>query len=155
MNLVTADVHTLAARIAAEATDDRIDDTTFRRRAKRTAAQVLKILEAAGPQRGARRDAPSATPRYVFVAVPNGIGGTSCISIASPVFDMLASRLGGARSVTALARQVAAGHKPATGVSRSAYVLKRLEQRATRRAQTASQAPSSNRGGVTPKRRNP
>ena len=132
---MATDIQTLAARIAADATDQQIDDAAFRQRTKRAAARLLKLLGAADGQRAAPRQGTATAPRYMYVAVPNGAGGVTSVSITRAVFDELAARLGGARAATALARQVAAGHKPGTGISRSAYVLKRLQQRAARAGQ--------------------
>ena len=76
--------------------------------------------------RGARQSA------YRFIAVPNGAGGTTSISLSNATFEELARALGGPRQVSALARQVEHGHKLESGVTGSAYVLKRLRQRAAR-----------------------
>lgn len=144
---MTAELRELAAKLAADALNERIDDAAFRRRARRAATRLQKLLaeEQAGAPRGSRapgrraRAAPAA--RYVFVAVPNGSGGTTSVSIAHPVFEDLADALGGRAQVTALARKVAVGHRPESGVSRSAYVLRRLQQRAAKAAEpTASTA---------------
>lgn len=127
------DVQALAARIAADATNGQIDDAAFRHRTKRTAANVLRVPEAQGPRRAAPpRPATSLGSRYVFVGVPDGAGGATCLSIARTVFNELAARLGGARAVSALARWVAVGHRPEIGMARSAYVRKRLQQYAAK-----------------------
>lgn len=125
----------LVARLLTDATDARLDDTAFRQRAQRTVRRLQQALSP--PPRiqgnGITTRAGAAPPaRYRFVAVPNGAGGITSVSLATAVFDELAGALGGAEAVTALARRVARGHKPDSGVSRSAYVLRRLRQAAER-----------------------
>ena len=123
---MVTDVKTLAARILADASDVRIDDATFRRRAMRLARTV---------QRETQQSAQARAARYVFVAVPRGDGGTASISIAVDTFEELAGALGGRREVAAAARKLAAGYKPESGLSRTNYVRRRLQQLAARKAQ--------------------
>ena len=143
---MTTQVQDLAAKLAADAKDERIDDAAFRRRARRAAAKLQRLLEEQGapPGRGGRpsasRKSVSAQSRYVFVAVPNGTGGMTSVSIVNSVFDELAEALGGRNQVTALARKLALGHKPDSGISRSAYVLRRLQQRAAKAAPTTERS---------------
>lgn len=134
-------IDALIARLRASAADPSIEDAAFRTLAKRIAQQLAKLPEAAltprsrirvGRTAGRPNQAQPAGARYVFVAVPNGRGGTASVSVSKPVFSEMARALGGAAAVTALARKVAAGHKPESGVSRSRYVRLRLEQRAAR-----------------------
>lgn len=120
---MTDELKKLAARIVADAADDRIDDASFRRRALRVANQL---------QRESQRMAEARPARYVFVAVPRGDGGTASISIAVETFDALAQALGGRREVAAAARRLALGFKPESGLSRSNYVRRRLQQRAAK-----------------------
>ena len=157
---MSTQVRDLAAKIAADAKDDRLDDAAFRRRARRAAAKLQQLLEEEAPlaPRGGRAAVPASrksTPaqsRYVFVAVPNGTGGMTSVSIVNSVFDELAESLGGRNQVTALARKLALGHKPDSGVSRSAYVLKRLQQRAASAASASTARSSTERRGASNKR---
>lgn len=150
----------MAAKIAADAKDDRIDDAAFRRRARRAAAKLQQLLEEQTPspaRRGGRPASSSkaapAQSRYVFVAVPNGTGGMTSVSIINSVFEDLAKALGGRNQVTALARKLALSHKPDSGISRSAYVLRRLQQRAaTASSSTSSARSSAERRGAPGKR---
>ena len=141
--MATPDPHKLIARIVTDAADERLDDAAFRARAQRAARQLQRALEqAVGPAATGRAratggkhqagDLQRSACRYI--AVPNGAGGTTSISLSNAIFEELADALGGAAQVNALARKVAVGHKPDSGVSRSAYVLKRLRQRAARAA---------------------
>ena len=137
-------LHKLIDRIVSDATNAQLDDATFRARAQRIAKQLQRALaEPAAPAAAARKNAagkrgrpaaPSRRSAYRFIAVPNGDGGTTSVSLSNANFDELAQALGGNAQVTALARKVAASHKSDSGVSRSAYVLKRLRQRAARAA---------------------
>lgn len=140
-----SDPQKLLARIVADAADDRLDDASFRRRAERAGRRALRALEqsaAPAAARGAhaatgtagRRTIAAQPSPYRFVAVPNGAGGTTSVSLSASVFEELAQALGGPAKVAEHARKAAAGHKPDSGVSRSAYVRKRLQQRATRAA---------------------
>lgn len=156
---MTTQVRDLAAKIAADAKDDRLDDAAFRRRARRAAAKLQQLLEEQAPpaRRSGRPASPSkgapAQSRYVFVAVPNGTGGMTSVSIVNSVFDELAKALGGRNQVTALARKLALSHKPNSGMSRSAYVLRRLQQRAATASSAAGAAqPSTPRRGAAGKR---
>lgn len=156
---MTTQVRDLAAKIAADARDDRIDDAAFRRRARRAAAKLQQLLEeqASPPARRSGRPAsPSkaapAQSRYVFVAVPNGTGGMTSVSIVNSIFDELAKALGGRNQVTALARKLALSHKPDSGISRSAYVLRRLQQRAATAGSAAGARSVTERRGAPSKR---
>ena len=124
------DLHKLIGRLVTDAVDKRLEDAAFRARAERTARQLQRVLGQAAD--GRRQAAGARRPAYRFIAVPNSAGGTSCVSVSSATFEELARALGGDTQVSALARKVAAGHRPETGVSRSAYVVKRLRQRAAR-----------------------
>lgn len=133
--MTTADPHKLVARIVADAADEQLNDAAFRTRTQRAARQLQRALEqlpasAANPSR--RQAGGGRRPSYRFIAVPNGAGGTTSISLSTATFAELAQALGGDKQVSALARKVAVGHKPDSGVSRSAYVAKRLQQRAAR-----------------------
>lgn len=139
----------LIARLRSSAVDRSIDDAAFRALAKRIAQQLAKLPEATatatqrgrirvGRTAGRANQVQPAGARYVFVAVPNGRGGTASVSVLKPAFSEMARALGGPAAVTALARKVAAGHKPESGVSRSRYVRIRLEQRAARQARRLS-----------------
>ena len=90
--------------------------------------EALAEQQAAQTARGARRS--SSNSRYVFVAVPNGSGSTTSVSIVASLFDELARALGGRQEVSTLARKVAAGYNPSSGIPRSAYVRMRLQRRA-------------------------
>ena len=136
-------LHKLIDRIVSDATDAQLDDATFRVRAQRIAKQLQRALAEPAAPAAARKNAagkrgrpaaPSRRSAYRFIAVPNGDGGTTSVSLSNDNFDELAHALGGNAQVTALARKVAASHKSDSGVSRSAYVLKRLRQRAARAA---------------------
>ena len=120
---MTVELRKLAARIVADAADVRIDDASFRRRALRIANKLQRESQRLGQARPAR---------YVFVAVPRGDGGTASISIAVDTFDELARALGGRREVAAAARKLALGFRPETGLSRSNYVRRRLQQKAAK-----------------------
>lgn len=137
------DLHKLIRRIVADAADAQLDDAAFRVRAQRAAKQLQRALGEPPTPATKRKNAPvnrarpakrSGRSAYRFIAVPNGTGGTTSVSVANTTFDELAQALGGNAQVTALARKVAASHKSDSGVSRSAYVLKRLRQRAARTA---------------------
>lgn len=138
----TDEVHKLLGRIVADAADERLDDAVFRRRTARAARQLQGMLEphrhAARPRAGAvstrnrLADPSMRQPRYRYIAVPNGVGGTTSVSLSNSVFEELARAMGGPAKVTEQARKVAASHKPDSGMSRSAYVLRRLRQRASR-----------------------
>ena len=123
--------------------DEQLDDAAFRARAQHAARQLQRALEqsdapaatrAAGATGRKRQAGDSQRSAYRYIAVPNGAGGTTSISLSNATFKELAEALGGAAQVNALARKVAVGHKPDSGVSRSAYVLKRLRQREARAA---------------------
>ena len=142
--MATSDPHKLIARIVGDAADKQLDDAAFRARAQRAARQLQRALEqsdtpaatrAAGATGRKRQAGDSQRLAYRYIAVPNGAGGTTSVSLSNGTFEELAQALGGPRQVNALARKVAAGHKPESGVTRSAYVLKRLRQRAARAAQ--------------------
>ena len=133
----TPDPHKLIARIVADATDERLDDAAFRARAQRAAHQLQRALaqsvapsaaRAAGATGRKRRAVDSQRPAYRYIAVPDGAGGLSSVSLAIATFEELAAALGDSKQVIALAKKVAIGHKPASGMSRSAYVAKRLRQ---------------------------
>lgn len=138
----TTDPGKLLDRILIEAADKRLDDAVFRRRTARAARQLQSMLgqparSAATKRAGAaptrRQSAARAVqPRYHYVTVPNGAGGTTSVSLSNAVFDELAQALGGAAKVTEHARSVAGSHEPGSGMTRTAYVLKRLRQRAAR-----------------------
>ena len=139
--MATPDPHQLIARIVADAVDEQLDDTAFRARTQRAARQLQRALEqstapattrAVGATGRKRQAGESQRSAYRYIAVPNGAGGTTSISLSNATFAELAEALGGPRQVNALARKVAAGHQPDSGVSRSAYVLKRLRQHAAR-----------------------
>lgn len=141
------DIDALIARLRASAVDRSIDDAAFRALARRIAQQLAKLPGPAaiprsrirvGRTAGRANPAQPAAARYVFVAVPNGRGGTASVSVSKPVFSEMARALGGAAAVTALARKVAAGHNPESGVSRSRYVRIRLEQRAAKQSRLLS-----------------
>ena len=139
-----ADPQKLLARLIDQAADREIDDASFRRRMLRASRQLQNLLgNEAAPAAPAARTAARARPAaaaaarpspYRYIAVPNGAGGTTSVSLSTEVFDELASAMGGPAKVAEQARKVAVGHKPDSGVSRSAYVLRRLQQRAARAA---------------------
>lgn len=127
--------------MVADAADEQLDDATFRACTQRAARQLQRVLEqaaapdatrAAGATGRKRQVGDSQRSAYRYIAVPNGAGGTTSISLSNATFAELVEALGGPRQVNALARKVAVGHKPESGVTRSAYVLKRLRQRAAR-----------------------
>lgn len=135
------DLQKLIRRIVADAADSQLDDASFRIRAQRAAKQLQRALGEPPAPATKRRNAVgdrgrpagrSGRSAYRFIAVPNGTGGTTSVSVANTTFAELAQALGGNAQVTALARKVAASHKSDSGVSRSAYVLKCLRQRAAR-----------------------
>lgn len=133
------DLHTLITRIAADAVDREIDDASFRRRTQRAVRQAQRAIEqpfCSAKIREKTRGQPKASavrrPAYRFIAVPNGAGGTTSVSMSNSAFEELAQAFGSDAQVNALARKVAVGHKPESGISRSAYVVKRLRQRAAR-----------------------
>lgn len=115
----TNELRSLAMRILADASDDRIDDATFRRRALRLANKL-------------RRDSQAA--RYVFLQVGRSDGGAACVSIKAEDFAELAHAMGGRKAVSAAAKRVAVGYKADSGVSRSHYVRSRLQRRLLARA---------------------
>ena len=126
----------LLARMAADANDDGLDDAAFRQRTLRAVKRLQRELVPQPAVRPARRSRASAKPSaaYRYIAVPNGAGGTTSVSLSGAAFEELAQTLGGAAQVNELARKAALGHKPESGISRSAYVRKRLQQRAARAA---------------------
>lgn len=142
----TADPQKLLARLIDQAADREIDDASFRRRMLRASRQLQNLLgngheqaEAAPAGKPAARGrapaAPAARPSpYRYIAVPNGSGGTTSVSLSIEAFEELAEVMGGPAKVAEHARKVAVGHKPDSGISRSAYVLRRLQQRAARAA---------------------
>ena len=130
------------ARIVVDALDDRIDDATFRLRARRAAWELLGALEQMRALSGspqplvcAEADRPPGAARYKYVSVPNGRGGKTSVSISSDLFEQLAVALGGPTQVMSLARRLALSHPLGSNVSRSAYVRRRLQQRAAKLAQ--------------------
>lgn len=137
-----SELRNLLDQIIRDAVDERIDDATFRRRARRAAKRIERAFEqvaAAAPSRPGSRSkrarAKSASgARYKFVAVPNGRGGMTSVSIPVAVFDELADSLGGDAKVTALARKVATGYRPESGAIRSGYVLRHLRRHAQKAA---------------------
>lgn len=131
--MTNTQMQALVGRILADAADTRIDDAAFRQRAKRAAARIGRALgEGARAGRAGRRAAAKAPPRYAFIAVPTVAGGVASISMPRPTYEALAAALGGAEQVNAMARKVALGHRPASGLSRSGYVRRRLQQLAAR-----------------------
>ena len=127
------------ARIVVDALDDRIDDATFRLHARHAAWELIGALEQIRALSGSPQLLPSAATdrqpgaaRYKYVSVPNGRGGKTSVSISSDLFEQLAAALGGPTQVMALARRLALSHSLGSNVSRSAYVRRRLQQRAAK-----------------------
>lgn len=139
-----ADPQRLLARLIDQAADRNIDDASFRRRMLRASRPLQALLGQEATEAVEAEDkAPAARSRlakpaaarpapYRYIAVPNGSGGTTSVSLGVAVFDELAEALGGRAKLAEHARKAAAGHKPDSGMSRSAYVLRRLQQRAAR-----------------------
>lgn len=126
----------LLARMAADAADEDLDDAAFRQRTLRAVKRLQRELVPHPTARSVRRSYAGAKPSaaYRYIAVPNGAGGSTSVSLSSAAFEELAQVLGGAAQVNELARKAALGHKLESGISRSAYVRKRLQQRAARAA---------------------
>lgn len=119
--MAKSELQALVERMLANAADDRIDDVAFRRQATRLAARIERTLT-------------QAASRYAFIAVPNGTGGMASVSMPRAIYEELATAVGGNDRLNALARKVACGYRPAAGMSRSAYVRKRLQHLAARSA---------------------
>lgn len=118
-------VASISAKLAAAARDSSLEDAVFRARAKRLASQLVKLI----PAQGAASRRPGG-PAYHFITVDNGSGGTSSVSVRKEVFEALVEALGSRKAVTDLARKAALKYEPNAGLSRSAFVRLRLEQRA-------------------------
>lgn len=143
-------LHQVVSQLRSDADNPAIDDATFRRRALRLANRLRQAagfratdyrafpgartgtpgrLSRAAPSELSRR-AADQRPRYRFIAVPNGAGGMTSVSIRIDRFENLSRRLGGAKEVMRLSRELALGHRPDSGVTRSRYVLMRLLRKA-------------------------
>lgn len=117
----------LIEQILEDASSKRIGDAAFRQRVRRVAAKLQRLADEqpAAP----RRPRKPGAGQYVFIGVPTADGRITSISIAADTFAQFEQALGGRREVAAAARKVALGHKPESGMSRSAYIVRRLRQR--------------------------
>ena len=165
-------LYRIVSQLQADADNHVIDDATFRQRALRLATRLGKTAWLERRDYGAFVDSQTGTPKrvsqaarderarraayrrlhYKFIAVPNGGGGTTSVSIRIDHFEHLSRTLGGAQEVMRLSRELAWGHRPDSGVTRSRYVLMRLlrkaEAVARKSAVTAKQSPSIRRTGA-------
>lgn len=124
----------LVASLLADAASDQLDDAGFRQRAARTAQRLQRGLERQriDEEAARRRSAAASAARYKFIAVPRP-GGSASVSITRAEFDRLVGMLGSPQAVAGLARKVAPGYRPESGMTRSAYVRKRLLRHAAGR----------------------
>lgn len=124
------DPQALVARILSDAASSHIDDATFRQRASRMVRRLQRELDQQLAEQAAIRKHSNvaSASRYKFIAVPSE-GGSTSVSILRSRFEELVRVLGSPQAVTALARKAASGFKPESGMSRSAYVRRRLQQR--------------------------
>ena len=123
------DPQALVARILADATSNRLDDAAFRQRAARTARRLQRGIDRQSIDQAAarKRSAAASAARYKFIAVPSP-GGSASVSIVRSEFDRFVKMLGSPQAVADLARKVAPAYRPESGMSRSAYVRKRLRR---------------------------
>ena len=134
----------LIDKLLEDAASKHVGDAVFRQRVKRAGAK-LQRLAGEQPDTPRRRRKPGAG-QYVFVGVPTADGRITSISISAETFAQFEQVLGGRREVAAAARKVALGHKPESGMSRSAYIVRRLRQRVAK----LSGEPVGGTGGAEP-----